>query len=101
MSGRTAETHCSQSAIWSLRDEEAAEQDLRQDERGHELHGLELRPRKRAHEEPERHPEERVGDREKHDQQVRVHGVQAEEARSPTIDTTVTWTTATAANAMP
>ena len=41
------------------RDEQPAEQDLREDDRRHELHRLELGARERAREEPERHAEHR------------------------------------------
>ena len=44
------------------RHDQAAEQQLRKDERGHELDRLELRPRERAQEEAQRHPEHRVPD---------------------------------------
>ena len=50
-------------------DEQPAEQQLREDDRGHELHGLELGPGEGADEEAERHAEQRVADRERRDRQ--------------------------------
>jgi hypothetical protein len=38
--------------------EEAAQQELREDDGGHELHRLELRPRERADEQPEGHAQQ-------------------------------------------
>ena len=64
--------------------EQAAQEDLREDERGHELHGLELGLRERAHEEPERRSEHGVGDRDQAEHHDRALDVQAEEAdRAP------------------
>ena len=54
------------------RNEQPAEQDLRKDERGHELHRLELGARERTEEQSERHAEDRVRDRQPDHQQLRV-----------------------------
>jgi len=56
-------------------DEQAGQQELREDQRRHELHGLELRPGERADEQPERHPEQRVGDRQQTDEDRAVRRV--------------------------
>ena len=50
------------------RHQQAAEQELRQHERRHELHGLELGGRERADEQTERHAEQRVQDGDDHQQ---------------------------------
>ena len=79
--------------------QEAAEQDLGQDEGGHELHCLELGLCERAEEEAERHPEQRVSRREHHDEPRRA-AVSRPSAPKATSDVSVACRTASAANAI-
>ena len=79
MSGKAYATYCSGTAIALARHEEAAEQKLREDDRGHELHRLELGARERAREQAERHAEQGVADREQADEPRTVGGVETEQ----------------------
>ena len=59
--------------------EQPAQQQLGEDDRGHELHGLELGARESADEQAERHAEHGIADGEQPDQPCAVGGVQAEQ----------------------
>ena len=62
-SGSRSEMACRNGGQLVPGDEEPAQQDLRYHDQRHELHGLELRARERADEQPERGAENGVGDR--------------------------------------
>ena len=73
-------TACSTVGHRVARDEQAAQQDLRDHEQRHELHGLELGLRERADQEPERRAEDRVDDRDQPEQPDRADDVEPEHA---------------------
>src|SRR5919204_614341 len=60
-------------------DEEAAEQELREDEGGQKLHRLELGAGERAHKQAERRPEDRVRDGEPEHRALRARHVEVEQ----------------------
>ena len=99
-SGRTSEIRLQDARQRVPRDEQPAQEELREHERGHELHGLELRAGERARQQAERRAEQRVDDGDDDEEPQRAGHVEATHPDGERAVATRAWTIAMSPKAM-